>query len=55
MKVRDLKGSYRAQPHLLWKVPLQALGLWQSRVRMPLTVAICGISQLEALCGQGEL
>lgn len=55
MKLRDLKGSYRAQPYLLWEVPLQALGLGHGRVRVPLTVAICGISQLEALCGQGEL
>lgn len=48
-------GSYRAQPYLLWKVPLQALGLWQGRVRVPLAVAICSVAQLEALCGQGEL
>lgn len=55
VKLTDLKRSYRAQPYLLWEVPLQALGLRHGRVRVPLTVAICGISQLEALCGQGEL
>lgn len=45
----------RAQLHLLWEVPLQALGLRQSGVRLPLTVAICCVPQLEAICGQGKL
>lgn len=50
---KGLRG--RAEPHLLRKFPLQALRLRQGGVGVPLTVAICSVAQLEALCGQGKL
>ena len=49
------KRNLETWPHLVWKVPVQPLGLGQRGVRVPLAMTICRVAQLEAFCGQSEL
>ena len=49
------KRNLETWPHLVWKVPVQPLGLGQRGVRVPLAVTVCRVAQLKAFCGQSEL
>lgn len=42
-------------PHLVWKIPVQSLGLGQGGVWAPLAVPIGRVPQLKAFGGQHEL
>lgn len=58
VKVRNL-GTWRrgpdTWPHLVWKVPVQPLGMGQRGVRVPLAMAVCRVAEMKAFCGQSEL